>query len=342
MTRPLASIIIPTYNRSELLTEALGSALSQTYSDLEIIVVDDGSTDDTPQVLCRYRDRIRVVHQENRGLPAARNVGLQVSHGDFITFLDSDDLLTPTKIQSQAEYLLAHPHVGVVYGDGYILGEGGLRSSLAPYHSACQPSSSNDFARSLLFQNRFVVHAALARRSVLPDQPAFDESLARFEDWDFWLRTCLAGAAFAFLDEKTILYRRHSGNFDEANVTAYGDAAARIILRVVRRDLDSQLGGGIRCDVRLYHTDLLVEYGTWRDVSRIIRDIVWADGQFSFRAFRMLLLGCGPCPPGGSNWARSLPIVLARRWVGRGEWQLLRSLRNCINQSRMPMRRSLP
>lgn len=327
---PLVSIIIPTYNRASFLREAVDSALSQTYPNLEVIVVDDGSTDETGAVLSEYAGQVHAVYQGNRGLPAARNVGVEASQGQFLVFLDSDDLLLPTKIQSQVEYLVTRPDIGVVYGDGYIMNEDGLADSLEPYMAASHPVSDDAFVRSLLLQNQLVVHAALVRRAVLPDKQVFDESLTRFEDWDLWLRMCLTGVKFAYRDEKTVVYRRHSGNFDMDDVTACRNAAARILLRIVCDDLDSHLGATDRQNVRLYHMDLLTEYGSWADILKVVRDIVRADNGFSLRASQVLLFGRGPRPDNGPRWARSLPVLISRRWISRRLWQQARSARYAL------------
>jgi glycosyltransferase involved in cell wall biosynthesis len=95
---PKVSVIIITYNRSQLLPVAIDSVLAQTYPSIEVIVVDDGSTDDTPEVMLHYAERVRYIRQENRGVPAARNTGIRAATGDFINFLDSDDFFLPTKI----------------------------------------------------------------------------------------------------------------------------------------------------------------------------------------------------------------------------------------------------
>lgn len=327
LTHPLVSIIIPTHNRAALLREAVDSALSQTYPNVEVIVVDDGSTDDTGEVLSEYAGQVRAVYQDNRGRSAARNVGIQASGGRFLVFLDSDDLLMPAAIQSQVDCLIAHPDVGVVYGDGYIMDAQGLLHTLDPYVVRFPPREPEAFARSLLMRNHFVIHAGLIRRTALPLQPVFGESLTRFEDWDLWIRMCLAGTRFVYIDQKSAVYRRHAGNTDMADLTASRGPAAEIILHVVRNDLDRSLTGDIRRDVRLYHIDLLVEYGAWPDVLRVVRDVVCAGGHFSVGACQMLLLGRGSRPAGGPAWARALPVVLARRWIGRRQWQQLRAVR---------------
>jgi len=112
----MISIIIPTFNRGHIVTRAIDSALSQTHDDFEIIVVDDGSTDNTREVLAPYKDRIRYLYQENKGVARARNKGIQEANGEYIAFLDSDDYWLPDKLELQMKYFKAHPDVDLVYG----------------------------------------------------------------------------------------------------------------------------------------------------------------------------------------------------------------------------------
>jgi glycosyltransferase involved in cell wall biosynthesis len=116
---PLVSVVIPTYNYARFVSEAVDSVLAQTYPSLEVVVVDDGSTDDTREVLARYGDRIRYIYQPNAGLPAARNTGIKAARGEFIGLLDSDDVFHPRKFELQMRYMLAHPEVGMLATDNF-------------------------------------------------------------------------------------------------------------------------------------------------------------------------------------------------------------------------------
>src|SRR5688572_5767710 len=106
---PLVSVVIPTYNYGHLVAEAVDSALAQTYPAVEVLVVDDGSTDDTWDRLARYGDRIRCVRQANAGLSAARNTGIRAAHGEYVALLDSDDAFHPRKLDLQMRYLTSRP-----------------------------------------------------------------------------------------------------------------------------------------------------------------------------------------------------------------------------------------
>ena len=114
---PKVSVIIPAYNAARYLPEAIDSVLTQTYQDCEIILVDDGSTDDTAEVVSRYGTRVTYVQQSNQGVGAARNTGIDLARGDYLVFQDADDVLLPGKLEVQASFLDQHPDVDAVFSD---------------------------------------------------------------------------------------------------------------------------------------------------------------------------------------------------------------------------------
>ena len=125
---PKVSVVIPCYNRDAYIAQTVESVLNQTWKNLELVVVDDGSTDGSLQVLQRYQDQIRIMKHpggENRGQSASINLGLENTDGEFIAILDSDDYWALDKIEKQAGYLVNHPDVGLVYGNGWIVNQSG-------------------------------------------------------------------------------------------------------------------------------------------------------------------------------------------------------------------------
>ncbi len=197
---PLVSVVITTCNRAEILPTALESVLSQTYPAIEIIVVDDGSTDETAAVVAQYGQRVRYVRQSNQGVEMARRQGIQAMIGDYITFLDDDDLMAPTKIERQAAILDSRLEVGVVHcgyryidKDGNILGmsgrlpEGDMRKSLV---WGCSPWSGGPLIRRQCF-----------------DCFGADEHPDWYSDWGMWLRITLAGNQWACVQEPLGDYR---------------------------------------------------------------------------------------------------------------------------------------
>ena len=203
---PTVSIIIPAYNQGHYLGAALRSVLSQTFHDYEAIVVDDGSTDDTPQVAGAFTDpRIRYARQDNRGLSGARNAGIRQATGEFISFLDSDDLFLPEKLALMVEALRAQPRYGMVAGQAIIIDEHGH-----PTGKRFTTMLPEDGAQLLLW-NPLHVGSVLVRRVWLDRAGLFDETLRSYEDWDMWLRLARAGCRFGWVDQPVSLYRFHRG-----------------------------------------------------------------------------------------------------------------------------------
>ena len=126
MISQLISVIIPAYNHAKYLSEAIQSVLNQTYQNFEILIVDDGSTDNTRQVVQNYTDqRIKYIYQENRGLAASRNAGLRVTQGEYVAFLDADDIFLPHKLEVQLDWFEAHPSCGMVFSGFYFMNDRG-------------------------------------------------------------------------------------------------------------------------------------------------------------------------------------------------------------------------
>lgn len=205
MTDPLVSVIIPTYNRAHFLGQAIQSALDQTYPQVEVIVIDDGSTDDTAAVVAGFGDRVRYVHQENSGVSAARNHGLRLARGATIAFLDSDDLLMPHKLETQIAYLEANPAVGMVYASHEFIHEDGR------YHSTCRLHPSSATYHRLLAECKIALPSVLVRRSVLNAVGGFDETMRIGEDIDLWVRIA-RHYPIGVIEEPLARIRRHAAN----------------------------------------------------------------------------------------------------------------------------------
>lgn len=226
---PTVSVIVPTHNRADLLAEALGSVLGQTYQDFEIIVVDNGSTDGTPDVVAGLADpRIRYHWQEDSGLPAdSRNVGIRMSAGTYVAFLDSDDLWLPEKLERQVAYLQAHPDCGLVFMNARIIGDH-PRSGQTLLRKA--PPSGRVF-QALLWENFISTLTAMVPRRVLDRVGLFDldPAIRRAEDYDLWLRIA-HDHQVAYLPGVGGLYRFHG-----SNLFADPTDADLLYLRVIER-----------------------------------------------------------------------------------------------------------
>ena len=205
----LVSVIIPTYNREHLIEESVRSVLAQTYTNFEILVVDDGSTDNTEEVVAAITDpRLRYIHQPNRGRSNARNHALTLAKGKYITFLDSDDLYLPNKIELQIDYLKSHLGTGMVYTSAHCINDRG--EILAHKYVA---SLSGLIYESIAFFTPVTITlpTVMTYKHVMDHVGGFDEMLHRFEDTDMWRRIskyCRIDA----MPEYTCLLRTHDDN----------------------------------------------------------------------------------------------------------------------------------
>jgi glycosyltransferase involved in cell wall biosynthesis len=198
---PKVSIIIPTYNRSNLLRLTIESVLAQTYPNIEIIVVDDDSTDDTAAVIEQYAGRVIYIKQANQGASVARNTGFQAASGEYINFLDDDDLLMPTKIERQVQVLDSHPEIGLVHCGYYHIDADGK-----PLDKVCM-LPAGEVLKELVQYCFLLIHTPLIRHQCLDQVGLFDDELDCHEDWDLWLRIAQAGYQFACVQEPLCAYR---------------------------------------------------------------------------------------------------------------------------------------
>jgi glycosyltransferase involved in cell wall biosynthesis len=200
----LVSVIIPAYNQSDYLGVTIQSVLDQTYQDIEILVIDDGSTDDTRKVANRFSDqRIKYIYQANKGLSGARNTGIRNSVGEYLTFLDSDDLFLPDKVNFLASFLNSQPEIGFVAGQAIPIDEHGQR--IGNIIDTPIPKDSS----KLLLGNPLHVGSVMLRRSWQETVGYFDETLRSYEDWDMWLRLAISGCTMGWVAQPVSMYRFH-------------------------------------------------------------------------------------------------------------------------------------
>lgn len=206
---PLVSILIPAYNAEKYIKEALDSALAQTYANTEIVVVDDGSTDRTAEIVQSYNDpRIRRIKQENRGIVRVRNRLLQEARGEYLAYLDADDIYLPKKIEEEVRYLETHPEDAAVYCDIRYFYDG------APdvlYRHRYTFWSGDIFEK--LLDHMFITNTAIMmRRSAVDKAGLYDESLGVAEDWAYFLKMARAGMRFGFIERPLVRFRLRSDN----------------------------------------------------------------------------------------------------------------------------------
>jgi glycosyltransferase involved in cell wall biosynthesis len=210
---PLVSVIITTYDRADFLVDAIASVLRQSYTHYELLVADDGSTDDTAARLADYGPAVRHLRLEHSGRPSvARNRALAVASGELVAFLDDDDLWGPAKLQRQFELLARDPALGFVYSDLCFLYVDGTFSP-----PVLKPRQKRHGAILTPLIGDCFIHTStvMVRRAVLDRAGWFDETFATAEDYDVWLRLACAAPA-GFLPEPLVMVRRHPGEISFA------------------------------------------------------------------------------------------------------------------------------
>ena len=338
MSSPLVSVIIPTYNRAALACEAVESVLQQTYGNLEIIVVDDGSTDDTTAAMAKYGDKVRYSRRPNAGVNAARNLGIKQARGEFLAFLDSDDLWAPYKIELQVRLLRFFTDVGFTFSNFHIF-KGphpdadptmvidGLHTwfehvpeRIDPYKwhrpfasiKSTSPQlprqdftlSGGDIYESSLFCPYVLPSTALLRKSAIGAQlrlPEFDSTCG---DWDFFARLSKESGGCLYIDLQTTFNRSHE------------DA-----VRLTRVDSSVQLGRRISLIDRLWRADrqFYAKYGD--KVDEIQRDLLLQAAK------QHLLAGRGA--QARAHLKRASAISSERQSLNESVLRLLASIPGC-------------
>lgn len=205
---PKISVIIPAYNAELTIKHTIKSVLKQTFTDFEIILINDGSTDRTAEIVREIQDdRIKIFSYQNGGLPVARNRGIDNATGDYLTFLDADDLWTKDKLEKQLNAFKANPKAGVAYSRvSYIDEQGNFLYN-------CNPVSFEGNVLKPLLLTNFLINGSniLIRREAIESVGKFDPDLKSSEDWDYYLRLA-KDYSFAVVPEYQILYRQTSNN----------------------------------------------------------------------------------------------------------------------------------
>lgn len=220
------SIIVPCYNYGHFIADTLNSVLEQTYPDWECIIVDDGSVDNSREVVSAFishDNRFTYIFQENKGLPAARNTGLRAAQGEFLQFLDADDLIEKRKLELQFGFLSDNPDIDIVYGSARYFTTEQPELRLYSMTGADHPwmpklsGKGKPMIAALIKSNIMVVSAALVRRNVMTKCGVFDETLRFCEDHEYWLRCALSGMSFHYADssEAWTLVRSHPASMSK-------------------------------------------------------------------------------------------------------------------------------
>jgi len=305
------SVIIPTHNRAAFLREALKSVWGQTYQDFELIVVDDGSEDDTPQVVAGCDDRLRYLRLEHRGVSAARNAGLAAASAPYLAFLDSDDIWAPEMLATGIDYMETHPECGLVCSD-FAVGESGGASVPVKWESGLGVRRARRLAHSAGFaelaNGNFVsLCTTVVRTSAAREAGGFDEALPVMEDWDFALRVG-ARHPIRFINRILACVRRHGGNLSDDRGAMHW-AAVQVFRKI---ESDPEIARRWRRLLRRSSADAYYRLGYWMlcqaeqsQARRFLRESVrrrwWRN-----RAWRYLVLSLMPRPV--TEFLRSLRI----------------------------------
>ncbi len=212
---PSVSVVIPSYNYARFLRKAVESLQAQSFSNWEVIIVDDGSTDDTDKVvadLLKEEQRIVYLWQQNSGTSAAKNAGIRLARGEYILFLDADDLLTANKLAAHLEHFSNNPHIDISYSRFRYFQDGDEHRLFTKLDLSSEKEwvveidGRYDVALPVFLRgNNMVIHAAMVRKSLVDRVGDFDTGMRALEDWDYWLRCLLRGAHIAFLDNPQVL-----------------------------------------------------------------------------------------------------------------------------------------
>lgn len=347
MRTPLVSVVIPAYNAAAILNECLESVMRQGYPELEVVLVDDGSTDDTAVVAKRFGECIRYIYQPNAGLAAARNAGHRLAKGEFVAWLDADDVCEPDRIALQAEYLATHDHIGLVSsefsafnGDGTIAEcyskqyYGALRkSSPVEIYGAAEifsPAMRDWLSRDirpvevfkgaiyerLVWGNFIHPPTVMIRRAVIDAVGDLDSALPNCEDWDYFIRSSQI-TEIAYMDIPLLRYRRHPGQLsDTRNLHQHVLVwiAVQEKVRLSDPEMAERQRAAMRRQLGEWHSLLALQAAeTDRTMAlmhltkALMHGIAWGT---SLRALGQILL-----PRIASNGLRRLRQAVRQKWV---------------------------
>ncbi len=269
-------MVVPTYNRANLVGDAVRSVLAQTCGDLEVIVVDDGSADGTSSVIAAIDDpRVRFIRQPHLGIGAARNAGIRAAAGRYLAFLDSDDAWLPDLLATEVPLLDEHPSVALVHGRARAVGLDGRPRAEVSGQALRIPAQP---VASLLYGNSVATPTALVRRSSVEAAGLCDENLVARVDWDLWLRVARKGDV-AYVDRVLALFREHPGRTTGRHGARY-DEVIRSRVRVLdtffaRTDVPQAARAVRAVAYRNAHVEATVQ---WLRMRR------WEEGRRSARA----------------------------------------------------------
>lgn len=257
---PRISIIIPTFNCAQFLGRAVDSIFLQTYKDYEIIIVDDGSTDWTRELVERWTGRVKYFYWTNHGVSATRNFAISKSNGELLAYLDADDMWYPERLEHQVAFLDAHPECGFVHSDVTIIDENN-QIVLKAFNRETQRSVPEGFCiMELLHHCHVQLPTVLERRSCYDSTKGFNELLRFAEDYLHWIEVLLNGYAIGYIDKPLAYYRRRIGSASNNELKmAEGIIKMLTILiedHIIPKHLGKDACEKVRCRIKLIQRSL--------------------------------------------------------------------------------------
>jgi len=314
MANPKVSVVIPAYNAIAYLPETIASALQQSFQDFEILVVDDGSTDGTCEWIANLADsRVRAIAQSNGGCASARNHGIREAKGDYIAFLDADDIWEPQKLEKQVRILDSSPSVGLVNTWIYnIDGQGQLIENLG------KPTAEGRVWASVIEENPVMCGSApIVRRQCFDEVGLFDQTLRSAEDWDMWIRIAKQ-YEFAVVKEPLVRYRIHAGSKSH-NLELHLQSRLSVIEKAFKGDSDED-----KKDRAYGLAHLSVAYRALQN-----------DNLDQARELKKQATDCYSALQYSKVFRRLGTIIFLRRYLGNGRYgQLLKSAKHISTRIR--------
>ena len=229
---PSVSVIIPTYNRADIILETIESVFNQTYQNFEIVIVDDGSSDNTKEVIENLKNpRIKYIYQKNSGPSAARNNGIKNAKGELIAFLDSDDLWLKDKLEKQINILNYRPEIGIIS----CWAVGITFDNRILYKRTGSAKNNKEFIRGVLFNPDSVISgtpAIIIKRECFDKVGFFDEEMKCLEDWDMWFRIALEYEFFC-VNEILTYFRSHQSLSKTINIREFNDSYMMFLNKII-------------------------------------------------------------------------------------------------------------
>ena len=342
--RPVVSVIIPVYNGERFLAETVESVLAQDYHPLEVVVVNDGSTDDTDQEVAPYRDSIRYVFQQNAGVSAARNHGFRLARGEYIVFFDGDDLMLPGKLSDQAELLEQEPSLGYVHSGWHqVDAQGRLLKNVERWQQAPHLS-----LEAWLTVKPIYLGAMMFRRCWVERVGGFDPELTQSEDMDWLFRLILGGCEGTWLRRPTVCYRQHpnSATQNKVQAAAYSNQVlAKFFERSDLPDRIRSLESIVRFSTLTWCVSQLYQSGNEEGIVPYLRkSLSFSDGPPARTAVRwlgFLIIQSGFTQASEIDRLRSLfPVFKEVIQVEEAHWERIERLLNLFVRAEA-QRRSL-